>query len=462
MHRSAAAVFLSIALIAGIAAQGPVSRHGQLSVSGGKLVDRTGAPVQLKGLSLFDATKYKEFATKELMEWLRDEWGMGIFRIALYTELDGYFIGRRSFSLVRAYVDACVAADVYALIDWHILNDGDPNKFKAEAKEFFAEMAAAYGHLPNVLYEICNEPNGSDVTWAGHVKPYAEEMIAHIRGIDPDGVIVVGPPSFTHAILDAVADPLMGDNLMYSFHFYAGSHGEEYRKRVERALEAGHAVMISEFGTTNNEGTGPVYPAETRTWIEWANRLGLTWINWSVTERLEGSAVNKPGASYEGSWSDGDLTESGLLVRRLMRSEAWAPVFAESFESGSFLAGGWVRDNAGLDRSSAFKGSSSATIKEREALTRAVDLSAYEDVKLTITYRTEGAGAPGAFRLDWFDGEKWMVGKLLEPSDEWVTRRFAFPASANGNPNFAFRLKGAALSGEKAWFDEISLGAALR
>ena len=50
---------------------------------------------------------------------------------------------------------------------------------------------------------------------------------------------------------------------------------------------------------------------------------------------------------------------------------------------------------------------------------------------------------------------KWMVGNI-EPSEQWITRRFVFPASAVVS-EFAFGLR-APRSREKAWFDEISLG----
>lgn len=78
---------------------------------------------------------------------------------------------------------------MYVIIDWHILSDGDPNCYKDEAKAFFSEMAEKYKDRVNVLYEICNEPNGVD--WQT-VKEYAEEIIPVIRGKDEDAVVLVG------------------------------------------------------------------------------------------------------------------------------------------------------------------------------------------------------------------------------------------------------------------------------
>ena len=61
------------------------------------------------------------------------------------------------------------------------LDDNNPMTYKEEAKEFFDEMSREYKDIPNVLYEICNEPNGEEVTWDDVIKPYAEEMIEVIR-----------------------------------------------------------------------------------------------------------------------------------------------------------------------------------------------------------------------------------------------------------------------------------------
>ena len=117
--------------------------------------------------------------------------GVNLFRLAVYT----YGVGIIGYCAKgdRARYDADVAkgvelaknSDMYAIIDWHILSDGDPNAHLAEAKAFFAEKAEAYKDCDNVLYEICNEPNGVD--WAA-VKAYAEQVIPVIRERDPRAV----------------------------------------------------------------------------------------------------------------------------------------------------------------------------------------------------------------------------------------------------------------------------------
>ena len=73
---------------------------------------------------------------------------------------------------------------MYVIIDWHILSDNDPNTNKKEAKKFFKEMSKLYADYDNVIYEICNEPNGG-ITWQGNVKPYAQRIVERIRAQSP-------------------------------------------------------------------------------------------------------------------------------------------------------------------------------------------------------------------------------------------------------------------------------------
>jgi endoglucanase len=459
----ASALFLALlALTAAIPAQTPVELHGKLSVKSTQLVDQHGEPIQLRGISLYDVFDYGGFANAECVKWLRDDFGMTLYRPAMYIEHQGSFKGVFIYEHLKRAIDAALEAGVYVLIDWHVHKDGDPNKFKAEAKAFFAEFARLYGDKPNVLWEICNEPNGMGVTWEDKIKPYAEEVIPVIREIAPDSVIIVGTPGYSHNPQMAIGSPLGFENVMYTFHYYCGSHGASERRKAEEAIAAGLPVFVTESGVSTSDQNGGVFPAEAKAYFEWLDRLKLSFTMWSLSNKLESASMVKASAPFEGSWLASDLTESGLLVRRLMRKEARGPVFADGFETGAFIAAGWRRDNAGIAREGAFEGECSATLSGRDSLAKEIDLSAYAEPALTLRYRTEGVTEPGAFRLDWFDGEKWMIGKLLEPSADWATRRFTFPAKMADSSKFVFRIKAAAEDGQKAWVDGIMLEATLK
>ena len=104
-------------------------------------------------------------------------------------------------------------------------------------------MAERYQNSPAVLYEICNEPNGN-VSWKNDVKPYAQEVVKTIRDAGSDGVILIGSPTWSQDIHLAAADPVQGKNLMYTLHFYAGTHGTDLRQRIDQvSLKTGASDM---------------------------------------------------------------------------------------------------------------------------------------------------------------------------------------------------------------------------
>ncbi|MCM3271042.1 cellulase family glycosylhydrolase [Paenibacillus elgii] len=302
-----------------------VTQNGQLSVSGSQLVNQAGQAVRLKGMSSHGLQWFGQFVNKDSMKWLRDNWGINVFRAALYTGgQDGYIQNPSpQKNKVKEAVQAAIDLGIYVIIDWHVLEERDPNVYKQEAKEFFREMASLYHNYPNVIYEICNEPNGkdrngNDVTWNGHIKPYAEEVIPVIRSIDPDSTIIVGTGTWSQDVHDAANNPLSYNNVMYTVHFYAGTHGQWLRDRIDYARSKGVAVFITEWGTSDASGDGGPFLPESQQWIDFLDSRNLSWVNWSLCDKAEVSAALLPGASPYGGWSDAQLSPSGKFVKSKM------------------------------------------------------------------------------------------------------------------------------------------------
>lgn len=295
------------------AARGGVSENGWLQVKGTQLFSELGRPIVLRGMSSHGLHWFPQYANAQSVQNIA-AYGANLFRVAMYTGEGGYL--SQSETVKRqliAAVDTAIAADLYVIIDWHILSDGNPSAHTAEAVAFFREMTARYGDNPAVLYEICNEPNGG-VTWARDVKPYAETVIAVIREGAPKSVILVGSPTWSQDIHEAAKDPLTGDNLMYTFHFYAGTHGTELRRRIDDVRAKGLAVFVSEWGTSRADGSGGVFLNESGEWLDFLDERGLSWANWSLCDKSETSAALRPGTPNDRAWTETDLTESGRFV----------------------------------------------------------------------------------------------------------------------------------------------------
>lgn len=293
-------------------ANGGVSKNGRLSVKGTQLVNERGEAVVLRGMSSHGIQWFPQFLSRECIKSTAEA-GANLFRIAMYTEENGYIQNRDLKQTLENAADTASQLDMYVIIDWHILSDGNPNTHLAEAKDFFGEMAERYKNDPSVIYEICNEPNGN-VTWSGDVKPYAEEIIKVIRAVDKDAVILVGSPTWSQDIDKAADDPIDGGNIMYTCHFYAGTHTDWLRGRIADAINKGLPVFVSEWGTTEASGDGGVYTQETEKWISFLNERGISWANWSLCDKGEASAAVKSGADISDGISEDELTESGRLV----------------------------------------------------------------------------------------------------------------------------------------------------
>ncbi|POR25150.1 cellulase family glycosylhydrolase [Paenibacillus polymyxa] len=293
----------------------PVERYGQLSVKNGKLVDKNGKPVQLKGISSHGVQWFGDLVNQDSMKWLRDDWGISVFRVALYTEEDGYIANPSLKNKVKEAIEAAQKLGLYVIIDWHILSDGDPNIHKNEAKAFFNEFSTQYGHLPNVIYELANEPNGN-VNWNNQIRPYASEVSQVIRAKDPDNIIIVGTGTWSQDVHDAADHPLPDKNTMYTVHFYAGTHGQYLRDRVDYALNKGVGIFATEWGTSDASGNGGPFLNESKVWTDFLASRGISWANWSLADKNETSAALLPGADRQGGWPDSQLSASGKFVKQ--------------------------------------------------------------------------------------------------------------------------------------------------
>lgn len=300
----------------------PVSQHGRLSVKNGQLVDKSGKGYQLRGMSTHGLTWFPEFVNESAFKTLRDDWNTNVVRLAMYVDEWGNgqcYMGNKSGSLelLEKGVDICIKLDMYVIIDWHVLNPGDPSKYTNEAKSFFETVSKRYAKYPNVIYEICNEPNGG-ASWSGNIKPYAEKIIPVIRKNAPNSVIIVGTPTWSQEIDKPLSDPLNYKNVMYAFHFYAATHAG-LRSNVENCVAQGLPVFVSEFGTCDASGGGANDFNETQKWLSYFDKQGISYCNWSICNKDETCSVLRPGTSANGNWSESNLTENGKWMRNWLR-----------------------------------------------------------------------------------------------------------------------------------------------
>lgn len=311
-----------------------VDINGQLAVKDGNMINQDGEIIQLKGMSLYGINYTGDFFNADTCKTLAEDWGCSVIRLAIYSEgsgTDGY-LGNpdKYFQVMCEDIDICVEQGVYCIVDWHILFDGDPNEYKEEAKDFFSRISAIYCDCPNVIYEICNEPNGkrfdddsADVDWQNTIKPYAEEMIETIRANDPDNIIIVGTSTWSQDVDIAAQDPIDAENIMYTLHFYAASHGQDHRDKAQVAIDKGLALFVTEWGTTMDSGGGKVDTEASDEWLAFLDENNISWCNWSIggsASEASNALKMKSGVltaeeKFAGHWPDEFITRSGKYVR---------------------------------------------------------------------------------------------------------------------------------------------------
>lgn len=301
------------------------SNSGRLQVKNGKLSDRDGQPVMLRGVSFNGLITSESFLNDQLFAELAGDDGVNLVRLAMYT----YGVGVIGYCTkgdkdrhrqdIEKGVELARAHDMYVLIDWHILSDGDPNTYIDDAKAFFAQMAEQYSGYDNVLYEICNEPNGVD--WAT-VKGYAEEIIPIIREKAPESVVIVGNPDWSKDLYSVAADPLAFENVLYTLHFYSATHGEPYREMTRKLSQKGLPIFVSEFGVTAASGDLPRDLDEADRWIDLLEQENISYCLWAFSKVAEAcSTVRATVPKYSG-FAQEDYTATGLWLLDTLQKHA--------------------------------------------------------------------------------------------------------------------------------------------
>lgn len=239
---------------------------------------------------------------------------MNMVRAAMGIEHDGYLTNPDTEKKrVEAVVDAAIAEGLYVIIDWH---DHNAEQHINEAKTFFTEMAQKYGKVPNVLFEVFNEPVWQD--WNDVIKPYHEQLVSVIRE-HTDNLIILGTRMWSQDVEEAARNPVSGTNLVYTIHFYASTHKQSLRSAAARALRLNIPLFATEWGTCSATGDGELDLEETQRWLDFFEENHISDANWAISDKEEACSALVPGVASGGGWTAGQLTTSGAWVRGSIR-----------------------------------------------------------------------------------------------------------------------------------------------
>ena len=335
---------------------GPVSYYGALHTSGGKIIGaKNNQEAVLRGMSLFwsDATG-EPYYNKNVISWAAENLPMDVFRFAMgitYYDSDGgtknaldkdysYSGAPEGYlSLIDKMVEAAIENDIYIIIDWH---SHRADTEQAIAKEFFKAVAQKYKDVPNVIYEIFNEPVHQG--WST-VQNYANTVIPGIRA-NTENLVLVGTPNWSQ--MDQYGG-VNGTNVGYVLHFYAGTHSVgTYGGRATKAKSAGNAVFITEWGTTNADGAGSPSSGSTQEWMSFMDQNNISNCNWSLRNtksKYSADGKTETSAMFEGDedlntvgkLNNASYSESGKMVKSYLEKHArsWGDSLVKGKNTGT-------------------------------------------------------------------------------------------------------------------------------
>jgi len=287
---------LAFLLLVTQALAGPVSHFGALKKCGNNICgEKTGTstPIQVKGPSLFWSDGMGgPFYNSATVDWFVENMQIGVIRAAMgvrylkenSNELNAagssgfwgyYFNPDGQKALVKKVIDAAIDNDIYVIVDWHSHNAHNEATGTNNAVDFFKWMANEYKNVPNIIWEIYNEPMGASVD---QVDTYAKTVISALRTAGNTNLVLIGSPSWSaQPQQQAAKSGSIDNNIAFTFHFYQ-NHPSSIRDNAKSAKTAGNAIFGSEWGAvdydcnTNNPGAD-----EWTTWMDTDNISNCMW-----------------------------------------------------------------------------------------------------------------------------------------------------------------------------------------
>lgn len=301
----------------------PFGQHGRLSVGHAKgfkqpvILDKHKKYVQLRGVSTHGLQWYPQYVNQKAMRSLRDEWGINTVRLAVYPREGGYLEGSQAKmdAKIKTAVKAADKLGMYVIIDWHVLNY-NPNDDLAQVQNFFKTYAAKYKNNAHVIFEICNEP--THTKWfdgsGRDLYTYCKTVSKTIRDSGSDAIILCGTNTWSQDIDEVAKKPLGVKNVMYTLHFYAGTHRDDVQNKLKQAVDSKTPIFASEFGICDASGNGGYDIDNANRWMTLLTNNGISFTCWSLCNKDESASCLKPSCDKTSQWQASDLNTTGIWL----------------------------------------------------------------------------------------------------------------------------------------------------
>jgi endoglucanase len=315
---------------------GPVPYHGRMKAVGHKLVgENSGVAVQVRGMSCCWNCPSWAQATDRLwsaatVDAMVDGWKVEVLRAAMAANDDNGCGGdyqhdkTKSINRVKTVVDRAIERDIYVLIDWH---SHKAHNQQDAVINFFVNEMRDYHNVPNVIFEIFNEPE--ELAWSSVVKPYSQAVVNAIRNAGANNLILIGTPYADQDPDIATRDPVTGVDLAYVLHFYATSHklnsatwgswrdgsngSKTFQTAAQNALNDNKPLFVSEWGTVSSDGGGSPDISSSNAWHAFMDQHKISSCMWQISNVAEGSSIFTSGFNIPTSGNDAGWTNQNNM-----------------------------------------------------------------------------------------------------------------------------------------------------
>lgn len=290
-----------------------------LHVEGRYLKNESNKVAILKGVSIADVEHidlYREGQTaKGLIERAVTQLGARIIRIPVIpeaTDASGFFADPTRYleDHLDPAIETCVKLNAYVIIDMHLVADYLPKKELAE--EFWSIVAPRYNDIPNVMFELFNEPV-APASWETWRNQMAQPLTDLVRKYAPNNIILIGAPLWTSNLSQAVEQPIQGENIVYAGHLYPSIPRENWDIDFLPVIKK-FPVIFTEWGY--EYGQENFLNATTSTFgipfVNWLKRHQLGWTAWIFDNQWTSRMLTDDWQLSGGETGMGELVAAAL------------------------------------------------------------------------------------------------------------------------------------------------------
>lgn len=278
-----------------------------LSVSGRYIKDPNGNNVVLRGVSLVDVAvaNTRTRNVRAQIDMATDNangWYARVVRLPVYPDAidgtpgwnanpDAYFNNH-----LNPAIQYCVSKQIYCIIDWHYIKDYNSSSVDTATRAFWNYVAPKYRNVPNVIFELYNEPIYPDnwSTW----KTWAQPWVNIIRSHAPSNLILVGGPRWSQNVAEAATNPFTGGNIAYVAHIYPQHGGQAVWDSWFGNSSATVPYFVTEWGWQQG-GATPTSGTTSGYGVPFSNYLdskGVSWTAWTFDQYWQ-------PIMFDGNWN---------------------------------------------------------------------------------------------------------------------------------------------------------------